>query len=97
MGEGLPVAVLEAMACGSPVILSDIPPHREIAEGVDFIPIVMTNDISGFASEITKFYEMSPSERAEIGKKCRALVENKFSLDAMHAGYDEVYASVTEK
>ncbi|MCS6912193.1 MAG: glycosyltransferase [Myxococcales bacterium] len=31
--EGMPLAVLEAMACGVPCILSDIPPHREVSDG----------------------------------------------------------------
>lgn len=94
-GEGLPVSVLEAMACGCPVVLSDIPPHREIAEGVDFIPLIKTDDAEGFAREIRRFREMSRDERAAIGRRCRALVEERFSLPAMHAGYARVYAQIT--
>lgn len=94
-GEGLPVAVLEAMACRRPVILSDIPPHREIAQGADFIPLIKPDDVAGFTREITKFKAMSVSERAVIGQKCRQLVEERFSLPTMHAAYEEVYAQVT--
>jgi glycosyltransferase involved in cell wall biosynthesis len=93
-GEGLPVSVLEAMACCRPVLLSDIPPHREIAEGVDFIPLIQPDDVAGFARELKKFREMSVSERAMIGQKCRKLVEERFSLDAMHARYAEIYAQI---
>ena len=94
-GEGLPVAVLEAMACRRPVLLSDIPPHREIAEGVDFIPLIKPHDVEGFAREIKKFGEMSSHERAAIGQECRRLVQDRFSLPAMHAGYAEIYAQIT--
>ncbi len=93
-GEGLPVSVLEAMACRCPVLLSDIPPHREIAEGVNFIPVVHPDDIAGFAREIRKFKEMRTSERAMVGQKCRLIVEERFSLPAMHAAYEKVYDEV---
>jgi glycosyltransferase involved in cell wall biosynthesis len=53
--EGLPVAVLEAMACRCPVILSDIPSHREIADGIDFVPLIHPDDVMGFAREIRRF------------------------------------------
>ena len=94
-GEGLPVAVLEAMACNRPVILSDIPPHREIVKDVDFIPLIQPNDVAGFARAIKKFQEMKPAERVEIGEKCRKIVEDRFSLPAMHAGYARIYSQIT--
>jgi glycosyltransferase involved in cell wall biosynthesis len=86
---------MEAMACGRPVVLSDIPPHREIAEGVDFIPLIRPDDVAGFAREIKRFKEMSVPERTMIGQKCRKLIEERFSLPIMHAGYKKVYAKIT--
>lgn len=96
-GEGLPVAVLEAMACRCPVVLSDIPPHREIAAGVDFIPLIQPDHTTGFARAISHFREMAPAERRAIGQKCRSLVEERFSLSAMHAGYDAIYAALARR
>lgn len=92
--EGLPIAVIEAMACRCPVILSDIAPHREIAGGADFIPLIPPDDVAGFAREIQRYKQMPTAARAEIGAKCRKLVEERFGLAAMHKRYEEVYAQV---
>jgi glycosyltransferase involved in cell wall biosynthesis len=96
-GEGLPIAVLEAMACGLPVILSDIPPHREIAAGVDFVPLIAPDDVDGFTRQLHRFSELSQEQRAIIGNSCRRLVEERFSLHAMHRGYDDVYREVMHR
>ncbi len=90
-GEGMPMSPLEAMAAGLPVVLSDIGPHQEIAEGVDFIPLLSPDDVEGFRWEIQRFKDMSFEERRAVGAMCRGLVEDRFSLEGMHRGYDKVY------
>lgn len=92
--EGLPISVLEAMTCRCPVVLSDIPAHREIADGVDFIPLIPADDVTGFAQEIKRFKQMSACERAKIGEECRKLVEDRFSLATMYRKYSDVYREV---
>lgn len=91
-GEGLPVAVLEAMACGRPVVLSDIEPHREIARGVDFVPLFPPGDVGSLARELQRFSRMSTEDRRLIGKRCREHVEERFGLRAMHRAYERIYA-----
>jgi glycosyltransferase involved in cell wall biosynthesis len=93
-GEGLPVAVLEAMACRCPVVLSDIPPHREIASGADFVPLVPPDDVNGFVAEIRRFAAMKPDERAAVGRRCRQLVEDRYSVGAMHRTLSNVYSGI---
>jgi glycosyltransferase involved in cell wall biosynthesis len=96
-GEGLPVAVLEAMACGLPVVLSDIPSHREIAASVDFVPLVQPGDARAFSVEIDRFKRMPTHERAAIGARCRDLVVRRFSLEAMHRSYEQIYRTAMSR
>jgi glycosyltransferase involved in cell wall biosynthesis len=90
-GEGLPVAVIEAMASGLPAVLSDIPPHREVVDGLDVVPLVPPGDLDGFAREIERFRRMPADQRREIGQLCKRWVLERFGLDRMHGGYERVY------
>lgn len=95
-GEGLPVAVIEAMACGCPVIVSDIPPHREVADGAGFIPLIPVGDTRAFAKAIARFREMPPADRHAIGERCRDHVRERFSLETMHSNLDRVYDELVQ-
>ena len=93
-GEGLPIAVLEAMACRRPVVLSDIAPHREIAGTNSDLPLVAPDDVAGFAEAIHRIAALAPAERALLGKRWRKVVDDHFSLASMHRGYAAIYDEV---
>ena len=88
-GEGLPVAVLEAMCCHCAVVLSDIPPHREIrGERQDLIPLLASEDIGGLAHAIDAWAGMPVDVRRGWGADCRQQVEKRYSLHRMLAEVD---------
>lgn len=93
-GEGLPLAAMEAMACSVPVILSDIPPHREFQADPGLVPLIQPGDVAGFAREIARFRDMTPDDRSRIGRACRDLVVTGFSLDRMNQGYEDIYREI---
>ena len=91
LGEGLPVAVLEAMACRTPVLLSDIAPHREIAIDRPELPLPTCQDVDAVSSAIDAFAALPVTTRAALGRHCRQIVEDRYSLAAMHAAYIPIY------
>jgi glycosyltransferase involved in cell wall biosynthesis len=66
--EGLPGAVLEAIAAGLPVIGSDIGPIHEIAEQSNNVHLVPAGDIGGFARKVQEILENLDKHRKSPGQ-----------------------------
>ena len=94
-GEGLPIAVLEAMACRTPVVLSAIAPHQEIVADLDEVALLQPDDQQGFALAIKRIAAYTPAERVALGKRCRRRVEEHFNLTQMHRGYATIYTQLS--
>lgn len=76
--EGLPVAVMEAMACGLPVVAVDNRGHRELIRHNYNGWLNSLDDPQGFANKISKIAKETEL-RTQFGKNGRKLMETKYS------------------
>lgn len=95
-GEGLPVALLEAMACEVPVIVSDIPPHREVSRAAGGLPLVETRDDAGFARAIERVRALDQLDRHAIGRHLGEVVGEHYSVHAMNNAYGALYRQLVD-
>ena len=86
--EGHPNAVMEAMHCGCPLVLSDIPAHREILDRQSAL-FVRPDSATEAAAAIVRVLE-NPSEAAQRAAYAR-LKAQAWSIEAMAEGYEKVY------
>ena len=91
--EGLPIGVLEGMACGLPCILSNIEQHREIEECCSHI-ILTENDLDSWIVALADIKEKSKDELQTIGLLNKNDVESAFSLKRMHDEYNYLYEKI---
>lgn len=95
--ETLTLAVLEAMAAGLPVVISDVGGHRELVDDRGTGSIVPPNDVLRLRHAIAQFLE-DPELARRAGRAGRALVEQSFDLRQQVAAhfhyYDEVVKAV---
>lgn len=75
--EGLPKALLEAAACGRPIVASDAPGCRDVVrDGVTGL-LVPPGDIDALAAALARL-AADPAQRRAMGMAGRALVEREF-------------------
>lgn len=89
--EGLPIAVLEALRAGVPVVATALP---EIAEAVDegrsgFL--VPADDAAALSAAVGR--AVTPGVRAGLATACRAIFADRYRLERMTAAYERLYAA----
>jgi glycosyltransferase involved in cell wall biosynthesis len=87
--EGLPYGVLEAMNASCALLLRDVPGNRDLV-----VPGENGRLFTGPEEACRLLQDMlaEPEKTADMGKRSRAILEERFSQKAMGAGYRRVYA-----
>lgn len=92
-GEGVPKILIEAAACGRPIVATDIPGCREIVrDGVNGRLVPPGNPVA--LAEAIRGLLADPAARRRMGAAGRTIVENEFSERQVLAETLEVYRSV---
>ena len=90
--EGCPNAVMEAMACGCPLVLSDIPPHREILSE-NCALFVKQSDIQQATDAIIQaLRDTDASKDHALAAKQKS---QEWSITEMAKNYETVYINST--
>jgi glycosyltransferase involved in cell wall biosynthesis len=88
--EGLPLSLLEAMACGLPVVATRVGGHVDAVEdGVTGL-LVSVDDQAGLISAMATLLA-DPERRRQMGEAGRERVEKHFSVGRMVAATADVY------
>ena len=70
---GLDLALLEAMACGLPIVVYDNGALPGAVPGQENGYLVKTGDVEGVAEAVGKLAQLTPERRHEMGERSRAL------------------------
>lgn len=88
--EGLPNVICEAMACGKPVIMSDVCDARNLVSDGTTGFLCDPDDPKSIAKALHRFVGLSLDERSAMGSRARTVAEDLFSREALLNAYEEV-------
>jgi len=95
--EGISMTILEAMACGLPVVATDVGGNREIVNPPECGLIVPPRDPGALAGAYLQLLR-APSTCALMGTRARTRIIEQFSLQSMAEDYSRLYKQLlTEK
>ena len=80
--EGLPLAPLEAMAAGLPIVATDVPGHRDVVAKGETGLLVPAEDSAALADAIVEL-AADPARRRKMGEAGRQRVLDHFAIASM--------------
>ena len=95
--EGLPMVLLEAGACGVPVVATDVPGTREVVVDGETGWLAPAGDAQELAKTMMKLMHMPPDARHAMGERARRHVARNFSLEAVLDRWERLYGELLER
>jgi glycosyltransferase involved in cell wall biosynthesis len=94
--DGLPVSVLESMACGTPVIVSDLPALCELSEdGADLLPVPV-RDVKALTQSILTLLT-DPARRTQVIERNLETVRRAGDFSVEMARMAELYRALAAR
>jgi glycosyltransferase involved in cell wall biosynthesis len=94
LAEGLSNALLEAMAHGLPVVVSDVPGNADVVDhevnGLQFV----AGDADSLADRLARLIA-DEALRVELGRRARVHVESRYALTDVVERYISLYEGLT--
>jgi glycosyltransferase involved in cell wall biosynthesis len=81
-GEGVPKALLEAAACGRPIVATDMPGCREVVRQGENGVLVAPGDVAALAEALAGLVR-DPPRRSRMGAAGRHLVARHFAASSV--------------
>lgn len=92
--EGTPIVLLEAGACGKPIVSTLVGDASRIVLSNQTGYLAPPRNAGALAGAMAKLLTRPQAEREAMGKSARAHIMNRFSLDATHERYLELFHRV---
>jgi len=93
--EGMPNVVLEAMACGIPIVATDVEGVREIIGPLADIQVVSPDDIEAFAGCVFTLAQNRILQE-KLGAANRDRVAREFTIQSSIKAYEQLYNTLVE-
>jgi glycosyltransferase involved in cell wall biosynthesis len=94
--EGVPIALIEAMAAGVPIVASDCGAVRDIVDDGEQGYLVPVGDVDRFADRL-RLLAGDPDLRAQLGKAGRARAEREFNIKRTARAYEELLTELVPR
>lgn len=92
--EPFGLVLIEAMACGTPIVAFNRGAVREIIKDGETGFIIQPDDIGAMVKAVQKIYAMPKEEYKQMRRNCRKHIEDNFTIEKMVDNYEKVYAKV---